>query len=242
VKLTDAMVEGLRTLAHGMMPRTNTVQALQRRGLVAEDYTLTNNGILALGEVYPSEARALMTPVPAAKVIAPAISVALPGGDTLEIPPTVLEDAECDDDDAHDAGQCPCVPEGDTTDLEVCDDCAQLIANGGCEGCESCVLTPYFTEHGEPDPEADCQTVNDRFMAKWGDQWAGVVLGEGSRESWGSVDSCDGCGSDVPGTRHAATFVPRFAEDWKRYPDRRKARESLRMRGAWNRSKRRHVA
>jgi len=168
----------------------------------------------------------LETPAPEAEVVAPAITVEMPGGDTLEIPPMVLEDDE---------------PE-DVTDLEVCDDCAQLIANGGCEGCESCVLTPYFTDHGEPDPEADCQTVNDRFMAKWGDDWAGVVLGEGSRETWGSVDSCDGCGSDVPGTRHAATFVPRFAEDWKRYQDRRKARESLKVRGPWNRSNRRHVA
>lgn len=42
--LTEAQYDGLATLARGFCPATNTIRALQRRGLVTEHLALTING------------------------------------------------------------------------------------------------------------------------------------------------------------------------------------------------------
>lgn len=84
------------------------------------------------------------------------------------------------------------------TELSVCRECIQLLANGGCEGCETCV----FSDDPESEP---CQTVNDRFIAKWGADWSRVSA-RGDELGY-STSECDGCGTAVHGDRFTASAL-----------------------------------
>lgn len=80
-------------------------------------------------------------------------------------------------------------------DLAVCDDCAQILANGEFDG--EC-------EHGDATAHADAMTEI------WGEGAAGILrmvlaCGEDEEECDSfSRRGCDGCGSSLAGGRHAA--------------------------------------
>lgn len=103
--------------------------------------------------------------------------------------------------------------------IEICTDCVMFLANGQCEGCESCVMNePWFSDRqGEP---PTCQTVGDRMAAVWPvGQWD-ITLGHRHSDNCCPVDSagepepffawsdCEGCGSSLAGDRQYATVWP----------------------------------
>lgn len=91
----------------------------------------------------------------------------------------------------------------ETTDLDVCQDCILFLANGRCDGCDSCV-----TATGDQDPAADCQTVGARMLAQWGHEVNHLVTGD-EGDPWFSASPCDGCGSDLGGDRYRAHRITR---------------------------------
>lgn len=76
-------------------------------------------------------------------------------------------------------------------ELEVCSDCAQIIANGEIND---------GTDTGER--TADAQ------VAKWGDDARGLVLADHEGfEPYFSWSDCDGCGSTLGGDRWPAAVL-----------------------------------
>lgn len=85
-------------------------------------------------------------------------------------------------------------------ELSVCNECIQLLANGGCDGCETCV----FSDNPESEP---CQTVADRMVAKWGDDT--MHLSPGSGDLGYCQSECQGCGQTDHGDRfEAVALIP----------------------------------
>lgn len=83
------------------------------------------------------------------------------------------------------------------TELSVCQDCILLLANGGCDGCDSCAFTD--------DPDHPCRTVADRMVAVWGEDTRHLSPDGGELGFSGS--DCDGCGSPLAGDRYRAHAV-----------------------------------
>ena len=76
--------------------------------------------------------------------------------------------------------------------LNVCDDCASLVANGEVTGQEA--ARDITDAHAA------------KMVAKWGDQLRHMVLA-GDSESSESEYECDGCGSTAWGSRHPAAIL-----------------------------------
>lgn len=73
--------------------------------------------------------------------------------------------------------------------LAVCEDCAQIIANGE--------ISAY---------EDNGAAVAAAQVAQWGEHAAHLVLGD-LEGSWFSWESCEGCGSTLGGERHSACIL-----------------------------------
>lgn len=82
-------------------------------------------------------------------------------------------------------------------DLLVCDDCAQILANGDLGGTDC--------EHG------NAETHMAVMFTHWGEMTQAMVLacdeeGRGSCRDF-SIVPCDGCGSALAGARHPAAVL-----------------------------------
>lgn len=83
-------------------------------------------------------------------------------------------------------------------DLVVCIACALLMANGPCDGCESCVFSDA----------QDCpNTAGERMAERW-DWPLGLTLTGDDVDPY-SARECDGCGSTDHGERHSAVMFAR---------------------------------
>lgn len=88
-------------------------------------------------------------------------------------------------------------PDHDTYDVEICDDCLHLVANGEVMG---------------PEGENLTDDIAARIDERWGELAPHLVPAcENCDEECGfSWSDCDGCGSPLGGTRHrAAVIAPR---------------------------------
>lgn len=86
----------------------------------------------------------------------------------------------------------------DITELIVCWDCINLLANGGCDGCETCV----FSDTRE---EESCQTVAARMQLIWGKDTPHIR--PGGEDLGYSTTPCSGCGTSEHGDRFTAALV-----------------------------------
>lgn len=86
-------------------------------------------------------------------------------------------------------------------DLKVCQTCALFLANGRCDGCESCAFAddPSVTE---------CWTVGRKIADRWAVGYM-VLSGNGDDIEYDSYSTspCDGCGSELHGERHGAAVL-----------------------------------